>query len=945
VLQNARTSTSNLECLQSARTNDRNYPSSHFKLHGGFVSETTRREFLKDTALASAGITTAMLTKETLFASAKEKSKSSPAHPDPTPASVMLHWLGKDLPTLPTGVSLGVPWAKGQVHRDSQFHFSLGNQVLPLQSWPLAYWPDGSVKWSGFATVLPAPFTGELTLSPGAASSSGSDVLGTLQVKNDGKSILVDTGSLQCSIPVANSTNFIHSITVQGRNVVDAGQLVCILQTGPEGEADQTRPREKFTGTVRKVTVEQSGPVRAVVKFEGIHKGETSGREWLPFHVRLYFYSGQTAIRLVHTIMFDGDQEKDFIHGLGVTFAVPMREEIQNRHVRFSGTGEGLWSEPIQPLIGRGGPRRMVEGPNGQNVYATQLEGQRVPNRNEMTDAGRDLLDHWAIWDDFKLTQLDHTGFSVRKRTNPQSTWLFSAAGERSSGYVFAGDVSGGLGVSVKNFWQSHPAELLVQRASSPTAQLTAWLWSPESPAMDLRHYDTRAHGLLESYEDVQPGNSTPYGIARTSELMLWPTGEVPVKSACAEMAKAGTELPMLLASPEYYHGVRACGLWSLPDASTPFKAAIEKNLDTTLALYLNQIEQRHWYGFWNYGDVVHSFDRGRHVWRYDLGGMAWDNSELGTDTWLWYSFLRTGRADLFRMAEAMTRHTGEVDSYHFGPMMGLGTRHGVSHWGDGAKEARIGQAAFRRYYYYLTTDERTGDIMRDALQAENSVVHYDPMRLADPPRPEDPKFAARLRMGPDWLALVSNWMTEWERTGNTKYRDKILTGMKSIVAMPHGFRTGKNLVAGFDPATGNLTARDSSLGDYNLTTIMGGAEVMFELNLSIDDDAWKKVWVDFCSDSGTTISDGKLKAYAYSVTKNPALAQSAIASLRTSRNVHGGHVDPPDALASMDDGTDTNGASQGSLNAIAVLEFCAHALPTAAPDFPERSFPGRHGA
>ena len=67
--------------------------------------------------------------------------------------------------------------------------------------------------------------------------------------------------------------------------------------------------------------------------------------------------------------------------------------------------------------------------------------------------------------------------------------------------------------------------------------------------------------------------------------------------------------------------------------------------------------------GFWDYGDVMHSYDNERHVWRYDLGGMAWDNTELGTDMWLWYSFLRTGRADVFRMAEAMTRHTSEVDT------------------------------------------------------------------------------------------------------------------------------------------------------------------------------------------------------------------------------------------------------------------------------------------
>ena len=41
-----------------------------------------------------------------------------------------------------------------------------------------------------------------------------------------------------------------------------------------------------------------------------------------------------------------------------------------------------------------------------------------------------------------------------------------------------------------------------------------------------------------------------------------------------------------------------------------------------------------------------------------------------------------------------MTRHTAEVDVYHIGPNAGLGSRHNVSHWGCGAKEARISQAA-----------------------------------------------------------------------------------------------------------------------------------------------------------------------------------------------------------------------------------------------------------
>ena len=85
--------------------------------------------------------------------------------------------------------------------------------------------------------------------------------------------------------------------------------------------------------------------------------------------------------------------------------------------------------------------------------------------------------------------------------------------------------------------------------------------------------------------------------------------------------------------------------------------------------------------------------------------------------------FLRTGRADLWRMAVAMSRHTTECDVYHLGPFAGLGSRHNVSHWGCGAKEARISQAAWNRFYYYLTTDERSGNLMTEVRDAEQKLL------------------------------------------------------------------------------------------------------------------------------------------------------------------------------------------------------------------------------
>jgi hypothetical protein len=288
---------------------------------------------LKDAALAGAAITACTITEGNLLAAAAQTRGPNTAPAATSAGALALSWLEQS-PLVSAGVSWGVPWPRGAARRDSSFLLSASGGELPLQTWPLAHWPDGSIKWSGFATVAPAGLAAPIALSAGSSAVSS-----RLKVTNSGESIVVDTGVLQCAIPSAGGADLVESMTIEGRMVVGAGQLVCILQSGPDGGADEVRSREKFVSLVKKVTVEQSGPVRAVVKFEGVHKGAKSGREWLPFHVRLYFYAGETSVRMVHTIFFDGDQEKDFICGLGVSFAVPLREEIQNRHVRFSGHG------------------------------------------------------------------------------------------------------------------------------------------------------------------------------------------------------------------------------------------------------------------------------------------------------------------------------------------------------------------------------------------------------------------------------------------------------------------------------------------------------------------------------------------------------------------------------------------------------------------------------
>ena len=815
----------------------------------------------------------------------------------------------------------------------------------------------------------------DIRKSPPESKTINKQPNASIAITETPEDIQIETGLISVFIP-RRGDFLIDSLLYKGTKVGEKARLICNTQNEPIQENTSQISFTHYIGEIKSVTIERLGSVRALVKLEGIHRNRNkkidtnhsegegdyannsdmnklNNREWLPFVVRLYFYGGSEQIKMVHSFVYNGDQKKDFICSLGIRFDVPMREALYNRHIAFSCADGGVWSEPVQPLVGRriltlnktDNKKNSNEKKDAQqkstdesSLQQQQMEGKRIPPYESFDEKNRSLLDNWASWNDYRLSQLTADAFSIRKRANNDNPWIGTFSGTRSDGYTFVGDITGGLGLCMHDFWQSYPSSIEISDARTPVATLTAWLWSPESEPMDLRHYDRIAHDLNASYEDVQEGMNTPYGIARTTTFTLIPQSGYTGKKAFADYAKQFSSPSLLLPTPNYLHARQAFGIWSLPDRTTPFRTRVEDRLDAYIDFYQKAIEQNKWYGFWNYGDVMHAYDPVRHTWRYDVGGFAWDNTELASNMWLWYNFLRTGRIDIWRMAEAMTRHTGEVDVYHIGPNAGLGSRHNVSHWGCGAKEARISQAAWNRFYYYLTTDERCGDLMTEVKDADHKLYDLDPMRLAQP-RSEYPCTApARLRIGPDWLAYAGNWMTEWERTGNTTYRDKIIAGMKSIAALPNRLFTGPKAL-GFDPSTGIITTEcDLKLETTNhLMTIMGGFEITNEMMRMIDIPEWKDAWLDHAARykkkawelSHSRFRVSRLMAYAAYHLRNTQMAEEAWKDLFT-RLEHTPAppfrittILPPEVPSPLDECTSisTNDAALWSLDAIYMQE------------------------
>ncbi len=811
---------------------------------------------------------------ETTATAAKVKKSTET---DATPAR--LHWIGHT-PAAEKPVSFGIPFAQGEMKPGSPFVLSTDKgTAIPADFWPTAYWPDGSVKWGGFAAVVPGG-TEYVCFEKGTSDSA--EAAAALAVSETEQQICIASAGFSAYIPKSGDT-IIDSLLLDGTKVAAGGFLVCTTQDQPYSGGLQNISFTDFQSCIKSASVERAGRVRAVVKVEGFFRptrpqvataAANPEQEFLPFTVRLYFYAGSEQVRMVHTLIYNGDQNRDFIRSLGVRFEVPMREQAYNRHVAFATQDGGVWAESVQPLNGR----RILTKGTDMSFETRQVAGERIPEPDYFDAKGQDLLHHWARWNTFRLAQLSDQGYTITKRAHTNNQWIGTHTGQRAAGYVFAGDVSGGLGVSVKDFWESYPASLQVDSATHDTALLTAYLWSPEGGAMDLRHYDNIAHDLNASYEDVQEGMSTPYGIARTSVLTITPERAFPGKVAVAQRASQQADDAPLVCTPEYLHSRRAFGVWSLPDSTNERRAAVERLLTGYLDFYKQAVDERHWYGFWNYGDFMHGYDPVRHEWKYDVGGFAWDNTELGSISWLWYSFLRTARPDVWRMAEAMTRHTSEVDVYHIGPFAGLGSRHNVSHWGCGAKEARISQAAWNRFYYYLTTDERTGDLMTAVKDADQMLYTIDPMRLALPREKYPCTAPARLRIGPDWIAYAGNWLTEYERTRDKKYLKKIQAGMKSIAALPKGMFTGPG-VLGYDPATGVLSYEgDTAITSTNhLQFIMGGFELMHEMLEMIPDKKFAACYLDHNARYHIVTKNhfriSRLKGYAAAANHDKALA------------------------------------------------------------------------
>lgn len=734
--------------------------------------------------------------------------------------------------------TFGCMWRQGECTKETEYLCrrqaadGTGREEIPLQSRVTAYWPDGSVKWTAH-TADAARLGQDIEVLPGKPGS-----VGGMECVETEEEILLRAGAVTVTVR-KDGRHLFESAAKDGRSYLRDAEPVLILEEPVMLQGNPAKVEKSYISHITNVAVEETGSLRTVIRYDGIHRSSLR-EERLPFIIRMEVGHDSAVIKFTHTFLYDGDEDKDFLKGMGIRFLSPMAGELYNRHVKFA-EDYGVFHEALVPLTAWR-PKMPIA------LYQRQMAGEKMLLSGEARQMADKVLKDAPVWSEYALYQDSASHFGIKKKQKGENLcYIESLHGQRAAGAAAFGSEHGSVKAAVRDFWEKYPSGITCRGLDGENAECTLWFWSPDAAAMDFRHYADRGYNQV-CYEGYDYKGATPDGIACTNECSVaFSDAMIPEDGEVEAFAQSVNHPAVYVGTPEFYHEMRAFGYWSLPagEGATETERWLESQMEQVFDFYKGEIEQRGWYGMFNYGDVMHTYDSVRHQWKYDIGGYAWDNTELVPTLWLWLYFLRTGRGDVYRVAEKLSRHASEVDVYHMGRYKGLGSRHNVRHWGCPCKEARIAMAGHHRVLYYLTGDRRLEDIFEELKDNEMSFLNKDP--LGDFFDKKDMVYPSHARSGPDWSALCSNWMTRWERFHDERYLDKIRTGIKDIRKAPLRLASGPDFE--FDPATCHLRyIGERTTGGCHLQICMGAPQIWTELGDLMGDEDWKEMLAELGS-------------------------------------------------------------------------------------------------
>jgi len=435
-----------------------------------------------------------------------------------------------------TLVTFGLPLPRGGVFDLAHFQvLSPHGAPVPAQFVATSFWPDGSLRWVLVDTVVALAANAEETYQV----AFGNEVVpapakpSQLQVRDTKAEIQVSTGPLQVSIDKVRF-NLLSRVASHGKP---------LASSAPEGVRLVDEQGKVFTVSGRppkRVTVEEVGPVKVVVRAEGDY-ADHAGRPYMSYVTRLTFREGSSRVSIQHThINTYLRTEFTDITSLTMPFRVPGLRRAQTYWDSAEHAGTFTASAAAE-------------------ARSTDLTG------------GRALT--VAQWDERIFRVTDAAG---------------SIDGRQYSGVLRVEGDAGSLGIAAHEFWQRWPKAFRLHGDEVDFDLL------PEQPGPD---YGRDLPDYYLQYPFVEGKHRSKWGMAFTQRITLDFGGITPPAKLAAE-----AEMPVIAVLPaEWYAETKALGEMAPPAAGQfdGWDGAVTK----AFAGHLRRKAERREYGYSNYGD------------------------------------------------------------------------------------------------------------------------------------------------------------------------------------------------------------------------------------------------------------------------------------------------------------------------------------------------------
>ncbi|QSQ19103.1 hypothetical protein JY651_27555 [Pyxidicoccus parkwayensis] len=652
-------------------------------------------------------------------------------------------------------VRTGIPLPKGALSNISALRLETGDGGQEVPAWfdALARWPDGSIKVALLQLVTDLGAARSYRVAYGAGVVRASLPRNIIIGGSPSTELTVDTGLAKFTVSNKGViTRLWRDTSGNGafeaaEQLVDAGELFMV-------NAYDNLEYTASAATDAVVTVEESGPLRAVIKAQG-SLTNASGAKLLKYLVRYYAHQGSDKVDLEVSVI--DDRAEANVESTPTSFAIAARALGMRWHYLSEGAADYRF------------------GGEGGAEYGAKVSGEH------------------------SLLQKGQFRFEDGNDLGHTFSYSGVGTGSRAPGWVALDSGNRHLAVMVRDFWQQFPGELSINGNTLTASLFPARGGSAETTQPVLSGVTYRR---AESLYFARPGG------AKTWQLRLALSHSKGTTSALHSLNDSYQRHRLeLTATPEWYV---SSGVFGDLDVGTPTGATRGYDASLMQDIYVRSIEQTDgnatMFGWRDYGDRL------RAGWAYDLNGVHvpsfYNDTHVGANNF-YKQFLRSGDPRWFQLADISTRHFMDFDVSH-GPRAGYwstggkpqpaGEVHAINHenvdhqvrnlhWGH----AHVSGLSDN---YLLTGDKRSLDVLTEIANWWKFVSPYffkRPFKATDLYREAERDFS--------WPLYVMN---EYVRaTGDAAYHRDVAGSLVSYLM--EWFRTPLNHV-GYDPATGAIS-------------------------------------------------------------------------------------------------------------------------------------------